>query len=122
LCWHDVEWKKLPPSKGVLGVGVGLSLTLPTCLLCGWQSTDPDYEWDDDFQPDYFSPLTPRGELDDARDKCVEKFGVNEYGYALLDATHDKDEMQEWAAAITASPEQICMAIAACIEPYQESK
>jgi hypothetical protein len=46
----------------------------------------------------------------------VEKFGVNEYGYALLDATHDKDEMQEWAAAITAKPEAICMAIAACIE------
>jgi hypothetical protein len=82
---------------------------------CGkWQHRHPN--------PDYFSPKTPRGELDDAVAKCVEKIGADGpeiYFKALRLASNEcitgHGDFVCYRAA-TASPEAICMAIASCIE------
>jgi hypothetical protein len=104
LCWHEYE-------------DIRISMERPsTCVICG--------EYDDTCAtgPDYFSPSTPRGELDDAVAKCVEKFGVQAYVNKLMgpDAMRARSFVPKNAtyfeAAAVASPEAICMAIAACIE------
>jgi hypothetical protein len=99
LCWHEYE-------------DIRISMERPsTCVICG--------EYDDTCAtgPDYFASSTPRGELDDAVAKCVEKVGGPTY-YSKLEievraSIGERPRNYDIAAA---SPEAICMAIAACIE------
>jgi hypothetical protein len=89
------------------------------CPHCHWRRTPETEKHKCPARqiPDYFASSTPRGELDDAVAKCVEKVGGPTY-YSKLEievraSIGERPRNYDIAAA---SPEAICMAIAACIE------
>jgi hypothetical protein len=109
-CWHEFDFKPTPDRRRV-------RVFCEKCgEYCGTFATEEDFK-EEDANPAYSSPDSPRRLLDEVEKVAIERFGGAAYERALITAMVDQIQGESLGAILATAPADVrCRAIRSLYE------